>query len=182
MAETASSILTPWSNFYIMTGSSAAALTGLMFVVITLVTGVERVRRSPDGISTFSTPTVAHFGAVLLVSAILNAPWRSLEYPAALLGLAGLYGIVYLWRVTHRTRQLSSYSPDFEDWAWFSILPFVAYGAILAGAIVLFVVPVRGLFAIAAGTVFLIFIGIRNAWDVVTYLAIGIDDEPPNSD
>jgi len=38
-------------DFYAMIGSAAAALTGLMFVVITLVTeaGQERVRRAPDG-------------------------------------------------------------------------------------------------------------------------------------
>src|ERR1700736_2928532 len=97
MTESASSVLAPWSNFYIMTGSAAGGLTGLMFVVITLLTGAEHlptIRR--DGLSTFSTPTVVHFGAALLVSAILSAPWHSLVPPAALLGIAGLYGVVYV--------------------------------------------------------------------------------------
>lgn len=178
MAETVSSVLTPWSNFYIMTGSAAAALTGLMFVVITLVTGVERFRRSPDGISTFSTPTVVHFCAALFVSAVLSAPWRSLVYPAALLGLAGLFGVVYVLRVMVLTKRLSTYRPDLGDWIWYTVLPFVAYVAIVTGAVTLPTVPVEALFALAGGVICVIFIGIRNAWDIVTYIAIGGHDEP----
>jgi hypothetical protein len=181
MAEAASSFLTQWSNFYIMTGSSAAALTGLMFVVITLVTNLERSRRSSDGISTFSTPTVVHFCAALLVSAMLNAPWHSLRYPATLLALAGLFGLVYMVRIVYRTRRLSVYSADLEDWAWYSILPFVAYGAILAGAVLLPAIPANALFTLAGGVMLLIFIGIHNAWDIVTFLVIGGPGEPPST-
>jgi hypothetical protein len=177
----ATSLLKAWSGFYLMTSSSAAALTGLMFIVITLVTGTERLQKSPDGISTFSTPTVVHFCAALFISAVLSAPWSALGTPAIVLALAGAYGIVYLLRVTHKTRQLSSYNPDLEDWAWYSILPFIAYGAILAGAILLSLIPAKGLFVLAGGVLFLIFIGIRNAWDVVTFIAIGGPDSavPP---
>jgi hypothetical protein len=181
MAETVASVLTPWSNFYIMTGSSASALTGLMFVVITLVTNVERTRRSSDGISTFSTPTVVHFSAVLLASALLCAPWRSLIHPATLLGLAGLSGVVYVFSLMYRTKRLTLYSADLEDWAWYTVLPLVAYGTILGGAVVLPAAPVHGLFAVAAGVLLLIFTGIHNAWDIVTFLVIRGPDEPPSS-
>src|SRR5260370_22790157 len=110
MQDTASSAIAAWSNFYVITGSSAAALTGLMFVVITLVAG-QRVRRSDEGVATFSTPTVVHFCAALFVSATLSAPWRSLVHPAALLGLAGLYGAVYVSRVMLRTTRLTEDNP-----------------------------------------------------------------------
>jgi hypothetical protein len=178
MTETIASVLTPWSNFYTMIGSSAGALTGLMFVVITLVTRVER-QNTHDGISTFSTPTVVHFCAALLISAILNAPWRSLLGPATLLGLAGLCGVVYVLCIMYRTKRLTMYRPDLDDWAWYTILPFIAYGAILVSAILLPAIPVGALFALAAGVMLLIFIGIRNAWDIVTYIATGGPDEPP---
>ncbi|MBV8117920.1 MAG: hypothetical protein JOZ01_08060, partial [Candidatus Eremiobacteraeota bacterium] len=80
MAENASALLVPWGSFYVMTGSSAAALTGLMFVVITLVMGTQRLTQSRDGVSTFSTPTVVHFCSALFVSALLAAPWHALTY------------------------------------------------------------------------------------------------------
>jgi len=181
MAESAPSVLAAWSNFYIMTGSAAASLTGLMFVVITLVSGEERVRATPDGISTFSTPTVAHFSTALLVSAILAAPWRLLIHPAILLGLLGLASIAYLIRITFLTRKMTAYVPDLEDWTWFTILPLVAYGAILAGAIGLPTTWAEAPFALAAGVVLLLFLGIRNAWDVVTFLAIKSPNKPPGS-
>jgi hypothetical protein len=171
--------LTPWANFYIMTGSASAALIGLMFVVITLVTGEERVRNNPDGISTFSTPTVLHFSSALLVSAIMSAPWHALAFPGLLIGIVGLCGVLYLVRVTHMARRLATYQPDIEDWTWYSGLPFLAYGGLLVAAIVLHFGHAGALFAFGAAVVMLIFIGIRNAWDVVTFLAIGGADALP---
>jgi hypothetical protein len=165
-------LLSEWSSFYVMTGSSAAALTGLMFVVITLVTNVEISQRSQDGVATFSTPTVMHFCVALFVSAVFVAPWHSLIPPAVLIELAGLYGIVYVGRVTHRAKRLTTYTPDLEDWAWYNVLPFVAYGAIFGSAVALEALPGKALFAVAGGVVLLIFIGIRNAWDVVTFLVV----------
>lgn len=177
MTESTSALLAPWSSFYAMTGSAAAALTGLMFIVITLVSGVERLRRNPDGISTYSTPTVVHFCAAFSISALLCAPWRTPIAPAAILALAAFVGIAYVARTTLRSRGLVAYEPDFEDWASYSILPLIAYGAILAGA-VLFALAGRsaaadGLFAIAGAVTLLILIGIHNAWDVVTFIATG---------
>jgi hypothetical protein len=173
----AMAILEPWSNFYVMTGSAAAGLTGLMFVVITLVTG-ERARRSPDGIKTFSTPTVAHFGVALLVSAIALAPWRRLLYPEIIFALCGVCGLAYIVHLMRRARRLSEYTPDAEDWTWYTALPLLAYAAILASAILLIKRPGDGLFADAAGVMLLIFIGIHNAWDIVTYLATGAGEDP----
>jgi len=40
---------------------------------------------------------------------------------------------------------------------------------------------VQALFALAGGALLLIFIGIRNAWDIVTFIAIGGIDEQPSS-
>jgi hypothetical protein len=179
MIESASSVLAPWGNFYVLSGSSAGALTGLMFVVITLVTGVERSRNAEDGMSAFSTPTVLHFGSALLISAVLCAPWGSLTYPAALLGLAGLYAVVYVTRAWARTRRLTDYQPDLEDLVWFTILPLAAYGILVVGAALLPFVPIQAMFVIAAGVLLLIIIGIRNAWDIVTYLAIQTQEKPP---
>lgn len=143
-----------------------------MFIVITLVMGAERLRKSPDGISTFSTPTVVHFGAALLVSAILSAPWHAFIQPSVILGIAGLSGVAYVLRVIARTRKLSFYSADLEDWTWYSVLPLIAYAALLGGAIMLPRNPVDALFSVAAGVAFLILVGIRNAWDIVTYIAL----------
>jgi hypothetical protein len=182
MSESASTVLPAWSSFYVMTGSSAAALTGLMFVVITLVSAEERTANLHDGLSTFSTPTVVHFCAALLVSAIVCAPWRLLIHPAILLGLLGLYGAAYILRVMLGARRLQAYTPDREDWLWYSILPLAAYVAIAGGAIALPGAPVTALFALGGGVISLIFVGIRNAWDIVTFLALRTPPAQPRPD
>lgn len=121
----------------------------------------------------FSTPTVVHFCLALFVSAILCAPWPAPVYPGAIVGLTALYELTYIFRIAFRAKRMTAYTPDAEDWTWYSILPVVAYGAILGGAIGLEFFPRDALFALGAGVLLLIFIGIRNAWDVVTFLAIG---------
>lgn len=176
-------ILAPWQNFYTLTGSAAAALTGLMFVVITLVFGEARRNSSTEGIGTFSTPTVLHFCNALFVSAILVAPWHTIVIVEPLLGLIGLCGVAYVCRLSIRQRRLTTYTPDLEDWTWFTIAPFVAYAAILIGAILLHFAPAKALFAVGGSIVLLLFLGIRNSWDVVTFMAAGGPDagQPPPS-
>jgi hypothetical protein len=179
MHESAASMLSAWANFYVMVGGAAAALTGLMFVVITLVSGVERTLPSHDGIGTFSTPTVLYFCTALVIAATFCAPWHELLVPGILTALAGFIGCGYVMRIMHRATRLESYKPDLEDWTWFWCLPLLAFATLLAAGIELpHNRPHPALFAIAAAVVLLIFIGIRNSWDVVTYLAISsVEDE-----
>jgi len=161
-----------WSNFYMMVGSSAAALTGLMFVVIALISQIERTEASEEGLAAFGTPTVLHFCAALLVSAILSAPWQSLTPVIVLLAITGIFGIGFILRAMHRTTRMDGYDPDTSDWAWYMIAPLFAYAAILAGAFGMLAIPRLALFIVAAGAVALMFLGIRNAWDTVTYLGV----------
>src|SRR5690348_4639770 len=93
--------LTEWETFYVIVGSSAGALTGLLFVVITLV-AASPSRGTGWGAGAFTSPTVVHFGVVLGVVALLSAPWSSLTLPAVLLGLTGLVGMAYTGVVVRR--------------------------------------------------------------------------------
>jgi hypothetical protein len=171
MYEAAVSPLPTWQNFYVIIGSAAAALTGLMFVVITLITRTQ-VRRSSGTIAAFGTPTVVHFGAALLVAAILSAPWQVLWAAGLLLGLTGLGGVTYVIIVIRRARRQTDYQPVLEDWLWHTVFPLVSYTALVVTAMVFPGDPVSALFGVGAVTVLLLFIGIHNAWDTVTYLAI----------
>ena len=171
MQEAGVSFLSTWQNFYVIIGSAAATLTGLMFVVITLLAGV-RERRSSGGIGAFSTPTVVHFGIALFVAALLSAPWQALWNVGLLLGLSGLWGVTYVIIVIRRTRRQTDYQLVLEDWLWYTAFPLVSYTALVVAAIVLPGHPAPALFVIAAVTLLLLFIGIHNAWDTVTYIAI----------
>jgi steroid 5-alpha reductase family enzyme len=67
-----------WETFYVIVGSAAGALTGLMFVVIALVANV-RTSSEPQ-IDAFGTPTVVHFGAVLLLFVGVHNAWDTVTY------------------------------------------------------------------------------------------------------
>jgi hypothetical protein len=178
MQEAAVSLLITWENFYVIIGSAAAALTGLMFVVITLIAGA-RMRRSSGSVAAFGTPTVVHFCAALLVAAILSAPWQALWNAGLLLGLSGLGGVTYVVIVLRRARRQTEYQPVLEDWLWHTVFPLVSYTALVVAAMVLPGNPALALFVIAAVTVLLLFIGIHNAWDTVTYVAVELS-QPEN--
>jgi hypothetical protein len=169
--DTLAPLLSPWESFYVIVGSSGAALTGIQFVVITLVADVRRRSTSAE-INAFGTPTIVHFSATLLVAAVLSAPWHALSSPATVLGACGIGGIGYVGIVTRRARRQTGYRLVLEDWIWHTALPFLAYLTLLSGATALMRYAVAALFAIAASSVVLLFIGIHNAWDAVTYVAI----------
>jgi len=165
-----------WANFYVIVGSSAGALTGLQFVVMALV--AERPFGTIGDINAFGSPTVVHFGATLLISAILSAPWHRLGSAGAALAVCGAAGCAYSFIVLRRTLRTTSYRPDFEDWVMFVILPLAAYIGLLVAAIALQRSPGPALFAIAGASLVLLFVGIRNAWDTVVYVALQRHDRP----
>ena len=68
-------LLSDWQNFYMIMGTAAATLTGLMFVATTLFAGLDtHASIANAGITAYNTPTVMHFCAVLLLAGILSAP------------------------------------------------------------------------------------------------------------
>ncbi len=76
-----------WGNFYVIVGSSAGALIGLQFVVMTLIANMPITRGDAQAGDAFTTPTVVHFGVVLLLSAVGIAPWNEIASVAVLWGL-----------------------------------------------------------------------------------------------
>jgi hypothetical protein len=161
--------LSGWENFYVIVGSSAGALIGLQFVVITLIANMPRVGDSAQAGGAFATPTIVHFGAVLLLSAIGSAPWQGLTGAGIAWGVLGLTGIVYEVIVLQRIRRQSSYQPEFEDWLFHVLLPFVAYVMLAGSTYAIRSSPAALMFGVAAAALLLLFVGIHNAWDAATY-------------
>jgi hypothetical protein len=175
MDDTIHATLLGWSNFYQVAGAAAAALTGLQFIVQTLLASNALFRpvtgSDPEGgTAAFGTPTVVHFSLALIVSAVLCAPWPDYGWLRATLGVLGAGALVYSAIVLRRARRQKSYVPALEDWVWHILLPAAAYAAVLLAALLLGRGAVGPLFVIAAATLLLLCIGIHNAWDTVTYL------------
>jgi L-asparagine transporter-like permease len=160
--------LKEWESFYVIVGSSAGALIGLQFVVLTLI--AERPSaRMPEATAAFATPSVVHFAVVLLLSALMSAPWHGIGTVAVFCGLVGIIGIVYAVIVARRMRTQKAYRPVFEDWLFHVLLPLAAYAILAVSAYFAYSHPRRALFLVGAATLLFLFVGIHNAWDAVTY-------------
>ncbi|MCX6048779.1 MAG: hypothetical protein NT075_27070 [Chloroflexi bacterium] len=158
-----------WENFYVIVGSSAGALIGLQFVVITLIADTPGAPASAQASGTFATPSVIHFCVVLLLAALVSAPWNGITTISALWGFVGLVGLVYIGIVTRRLFAQTIYQPVFEDWLFHALLPCVAYATLVISAYMAYVHARPALFFVGAAALLLLFIGIHNAWDAVTY-------------
>jgi hypothetical protein len=160
--------LTQWDGFYGIVGSAAATLIGLQFVVLTLVAERPPLRAAEAG-AAFASPTIVHFSTVLLLSALLRAPWDAVLPVDVLCGLVGLGGAVYAVIVARRMRTQAAYHPVFEDWLFHVGLPLAAYVLLVLSACAAAFFPREALFGVGAAALLLLFVGIHNAWDGVAY-------------
>jgi hypothetical protein len=174
--------LAAWENFYVIVGSSAGALTGLQFVVIAIIADLENRSATPLTIAAFGTPTILHFCAVLLVAALISAPWPGLTGPAVSLTLSGIAGIVYSAIVIRRARRQTEYRPVLEDWIWHSVLPMLAYGILIASGVLLSRQTQISLALVGVASLLLVFVGIHNAWDAVIFITIDRPRQRPETE
>jgi hypothetical protein len=157
-----------WDSFYVIVGSAAGALIGLQFVVMTLI-AEKPVRDMQRAGAAFATPTIVHFSAVLLVSALMRVPWPGALFAAIAWGLTGACGLLYTALVGRRMVRQTAYRPAFEDWLFHLVLPLTSYALLGAASYEAGAHMLVALFAVAGYALLLLFVGIHNAWDAVAY-------------
>ncbi|HTQ14155.1 MAG TPA: hypothetical protein VMH86_09785 [Rhizomicrobium sp.] len=159
--------LQQWRDFYVMIGTASGAIVGATFVVATLAGGIEK---RTIGLKGFITPTTVHLSSVLVGSAILTAPTLSALVLALLLGVGALAGAVYgivIWM------RITTLKIDLIDRFWYGILPVIAYLLLGASAWLVFAAVEHALELVALALVLLLVAGIRNAWDMATFMIMG---------
>lgn len=176
MNEFASPELAAWQSFYVMVGTSGAALIGIQFVVIVLVANL-RQRPTAESISAFATPTVVHLVSALLISAIMSVPWHSLFPVSIVLAACGFGGLAYGTVVIRRACRQTYYKPEWGDWLWYAVLPCSVYTVLMTTAIFLRTISVVAMFPIGAAALSLLLLGIHNAWDSVTHIVTKADED-----
>jgi hypothetical protein len=159
-----------WREFYTLIGEAAATLIGLMFVTASIGAGVMSGERR-IGIPLFLTPTVIHFGAVLLVCIIGAIPTESYASLAIYLSLGGISGLVYAISVVTRMRRHGFTTRiDAVDRLWYVRLPFLAYLLVLVAGIGFATHHESSPDLLAFAVILLLFAGIRNAWDMTVWI------------
>src|SRR3954452_23343193 len=115
-----------WENYYLMVGPSAAALIGLMFVVITLTAGRERDELE-RGKHFYTSPIVWHLGVVLVLSGAASAPSITPRLFGVASGGFALLGIGLGIRSTLGIARAQLVPDDnLFDVCWYGIAPALA--------------------------------------------------------
>ncbi|HEY3178960.1 MAG TPA: hypothetical protein VGL25_08770 [Casimicrobiaceae bacterium] len=160
--------LEAWHDFYVMVGSGAAALTGLLFVIVSLGPKVV-ASHTTTGVRAFISPIAVHFTSVLVGSALMLAPDIPPAPLGSLLAIGGIGGIVYTaW--TRADAQWRRSKLPILDWIWFVGLPILAFFLIVGCGIGIVRNVPLSLHGFAVAIVLLIVIAIRNAWDIVVWM------------
>ena len=103
---------------------------------------------------------------------MLSAPWPAGTRVAIALDVFGAAGMTYVLIVSKRAHRQISYQMMAEDWRWHVVIPFFAYATLFAAGLVMPSRPADALFVAAVSPAILLYTGIRNAWDTVTYVVV----------
>jgi hypothetical protein len=165
-------ILGPWHDFFTLIGSASATLVGLMFVAASVGSGVFTEERQ-DGLRTFLSPTVVAFSVVLAVSLLGLLPVSRWAVSGGLLGGIGLLGLIYSGLVWRRMlRKGIAQKIDLEDRILYVVVPAFAYLTLTGAGVALICEFAMGSLLLAGGICLLLLAGIRNAWDMTTWVVL----------
>jgi hypothetical protein len=160
-----------WDNFYLLVGSAATGLIGLLFVVSSLTAGLERATIQ-RGARLYLTPIIFHLAAVVVLSAVAMVPDLPRAAAAAMAGAVALTGTAYAAKILHGL--LGSRVPEAPHWTdkyFYGVAPAAVYLLLGAVAAAIWLHARWALIGQAAIALSLLLLCIRNAWDLATWLA-----------
>ena len=161
-----------WHDFFILLGTASATLVGLMFIAISIGASIFKEENRP-ALEVFLGPTIVHFTSVLVLCILAIVPshnWLSLTCLAGLIGLAGFCYSARIWFRLTRSR----YEIDSADRFFYTVLPAIGYLVVLFAATLLYQQSEWGLDAAALGLIMLLLAAIRNAWDMMVWIALKV--------
>ena len=88
--------LQPWQNFYLLVGTAAATLTGLMFIAVTFGSSLV-TRETAQTTRAFVDPTYMHFVQVLLTACLVTIPTLGPVVLGSVLVVAVAWRLVHLY-------------------------------------------------------------------------------------
>lgn len=160
-----------WGEFYLLAGSAAAVLIGLIFVVVTLMQ--DRPRSSVQaGSKLYMGPVVLHVSAVLVLSAAALMPGITRG------AFAGVAAVVALWGLARGAQSVIGISrltgedvPHWTDVWFYGVIPSVLFLALAVVAAGFWSGREWAVHGVAAVVTALLLVSVRNEWDLVTWLA-----------
>ena len=150
-----------WSDFSVGLAGAAAALTGLLFVAVSI--NLERIVRFPT-LPRLAASTLTLFATVLVGALVILIPGQSAEaLGLELLALGLAVGVPLVWAQTRPPRRIPETS--LLDWLATRLAPAGLVPALTAVAGVgLLTTSLGGLYLFAAAAVVAVAAGLVGAW------------------
>ncbi len=167
--------MTPWINFFLLTGEAAATLVGLMFIAVTF--GQKIMTKETAGIARdILSPTFFHFAHAFILASVAMIPSESvMPVTAASLVLATMR----LIHVPKTIRQLKNAGQtghiESSDWAFDVVVPAIIYGAFIVCGIATLIGAAWGMYGTTICILSMLILGILAAWDMLLWMATRIE-------
>jgi hypothetical protein len=165
-----------WHDFFLLVGTAAGTLVGLMFVAASIGATVFKEENRP-ALEIFLGPTVAHFTAVLVLAILALPPVHTWQTLAGLFAVVSLIGLVYALRVIAQFLR-GPFKVELVDWIFYITMPALAYCALLVSSWLLYRESEWGLEAAAVSMIALMLAAIRNAWDMMLFIVFKVPAAP----
>jgi len=169
MESSAAELFHTWHDFYTLVGTASATLVGLMFVAASIGSSVFSEQHR-NALQAFFSPTVVNFVAVLFICIGVMIPSQTWLSLGLLLAAGGIAGLIYAGRVWVQMFVRRSFHVDMVDRMFYATVPLVGYLLVLAAGISLLLRLRWSAEMTAAALVVLMFAGVRNAWDMTTWI------------
>jgi hypothetical protein len=165
-----------WDEFYLLAGSAAAVLIGLIFVVISLMG--DRPRSSVlAGSRLYMGPIVLSMSFVLVLSSAALVPGIHAHGFAAIAGAVALWGLVRGVMSAAGIRRLGD-EVHWTDFWFYGFAPSIIYFALGAIALSVWTGWPWCREGLAAVTVAILLLAVRNEWDLITWIVPRSEDNP----
>jgi hypothetical protein len=154
-----------WQSFYILVGSAAATLVGLIFVAMSVGSSLITAKDLP-ALRVAVSPTIVQFLSVLATSAVVLVPILS----ATLLGiLLVVVGLISCGLTVAGVPVLRRAHPNVHAWVWYFVVPGLGYILFIGSGIGLLLHVGQAATGLGLATLLLLVGGVRNAWDLVIF-------------
>jgi hypothetical protein len=163
----------PWQTFYVLVGTAAATLVGLMFVAVTFGSSIVR-RETSDTARSFIDPTFTHFVQVLFMACLVVIPTMRPRLLGALLLTVSALRFAALFQVHRHMRRAQKVHRDIElsDWVTGIVVPSLCY-LMLGATGVAFIEGCAAAFtALAIVTIAILMLGVFGAWELMLWMAL----------
>ncbi|MBI1278289.1 MAG: hypothetical protein GC179_09200 [Anaerolineaceae bacterium] len=164
-------ILRDWQTFYFMMGGATATLIGLMFVAVSLGADLPAAADA-NGVSTFVTPMLIHFGSALAIAAVMLVPtFRQISLGIILVLLGIAFTAYSLWVRRMFINHPSSGDYTKSDWKWYVYFPIIGDAMVIITGIWLLIGTSDALDLLAVALIVLLIVSVRNTWDLMMWIA-----------